>query len=328
MEIRDLGEFGVIARIRKLFPGIGDDCAVLPGREGYLLLATVDSQVEETHFRLSLIPPFSLGRRLLVANLSDIAAMGGIPRYALTSFVLREDLSFAWFEEFLSGLHEEALRYGVEIVGGNLARTTGPMVLDLVLLGEVEKDRPLLLRSNARPGDRIFVTGYPGEARAGLLLAERNDARGEYESLRERFLVPSPRLEIGRFLGSLGERVALIDVSDGLLQDLGHILEESRVGAVLEREALPVSLSLARFCEEEHLDPLDFVLRGGEDFELLFALPSHLEGVILREIPRRFGVPVSAIGAIVAEDGVFLREGKELLSLTPWGFDHFMRREK
>ncbi len=327
MELRDLGEFGIIAHIRKVFSKIGDDCAILPGRDGFLLLATVDSQVEGTHFRLPLIPPFLLGRRLLVANLSDVAAMGGIPRYALTSFVLREDIPFDWFEELLRGLQEEALSSGVEIVGGNLARVEGPVVLDLLLLGEVERDRPLLLRSNARPGDEIFVTGYPGEARAGFLLVERNDTRKEYQPLRERFFVASPRLSVGRFLGSLGERIALIDVSDGLLQDLGHILEESRVGAVLEKETLPVSPLLARFCKEENLNPLDFVLRGGEDFELLFTAPPCLERIIQEEIPERFGVPVARIGRIIPERGkILVREGEDLLPLDFRGFDHFARK--
>lgn len=326
MELRDLGEFGVIAHLRKLFPEIGDDCAFLPEREGFFLLATVDSQVEGTHFQLTLIPPFFLGRRLLVANVSDIAAMGGIPRYALTSFVLREDIPFSWFEEFLSGLHEEALSHGVTVVGGNLARTGGPMVLDLVLLGEVEKDRPLLLRSNARPGDTIFVTGYPGEAKAGFLLATRGDMRPEYRVLRERFFAASPRLSVGRFLGSLKERIALIDVSDGLLQDLGHILEESKVGAILEKRAIPVSSLLGRFCGEEGYDPLDFVLRGGEDFELLFTTPPHLEEVILQHIPEHLGVPVAKIGKITPHKGIFMEEDGRLLPLDTRGFDHFARK--
>lgn len=327
MQLRDLGEFGIIAHIRQSFPGIGDDCAILPGREGFYLLATVDSQVEGTHFRLSLIPPFFLGRRLLVANLSDIAAMGGIPRYALTSFVLREDVPFVWFEEFLAGLHKEAASYSVTVVGGNLARTEGPMMFDLVLLGEVEKDRPPLLRSNARPGDSLFVTGYPGEAKAGFILAERGDTRPQYRLLREKFFAASPRLSVGRFLGSLGERIALIDVSDGLLQDLGHILEESGVGAVLEKKALPVSSPLAQFCIEEGCDPLDFVLRGGEDFELLFAVPPHLEEVILRCIPERLGVPVAKIGEIIPEERkVFLKDDTDFSPLDTRGFDHFVRR--
>lgn len=327
MELRDLGEFGIIAHLRRFFPEIGDDCAFLPGREGYFLLATVDSQVEGTHFQITLIPPFFLGRRLLVANLSDIAAMGGVPRYALTSFVLREDVPFSWFEEFLLGLHQEALSHGVTVVGGNLARTGGPMVLDLVLLGEVEKDRPLLLRSNARPGDAIFVTGYPGEAKAGFLLAAQGDTCPEYRLLRERFFAASPRLSVGRFLGSLRERIALIDVSDGLLQDLGHILEESRVGAILKKEVLPVSPLLVQFCRERGYDPLDFVLRGGEDFELLFTAPPHLEGVILQHIPEHLGIPVARIGEVIPEEGrIFMEEGEKLLPVDARGFDHFARK--
>lgn len=334
MELRDLGEFGIIARIRSLFPsshslvGIGDDCAVLPGKEGFWLLVTMDSQVEGSHFQEYLIPPYALGRRLLAANLSDVAAMGGIPRYALVSLVLREDMALAWLDGVLQGLKEEASRYGVEVVGGNLARTEGPAVLDLVLFGEVEADRPLLLRRNARVGDSIFVTGYPGEAKAGFFLARRGESGGEYYPLLERFFTPSPRLEVGRFLGELGERVALIDVSDGLLQDLGHILEESGVGALLEEDALPVSPLLAQFCREEHLNPLDFVLRGGEDFELLFATPPHVARIVEEEIPKRCGLPVHRVGKIIEERGILIQRGESLVPLEPWGWDHFARREE
>jgi len=332
MELRDLGEFGLIARIRNVFSstvplGIGDDCAVLPGREGFWFLATVDSQIEGVHFQASLIPPFFVGRRLLVANLSDIAAMGGIPRYALLSFALREDVSFVWLSEVLQGVQEEASRHGVEVVGGNLARIDGPAVLDLVLLGEVERDRPLLLRGNARPGDWIFVTGYPGEAKAGLILAGRKVLEEQYRGLWQRFFAASPRLDVGRFLGALGERIALIDVSDGLLQDLGHILEESHVGAILYEDALPVSPLLAQFCEKEGCDPQEFVLRGGEDFELLFTVPPHRGEEIQEEIPRRFGLPVHRVGEIVEGAGVYLRKKDTLVPLVPQGFNHFSRKE-
>lgn len=332
MELRDLGEFGLIARIRNVFSstvplGIGDDCAVLPGREGFWFLATVDSQIEGVHFQASLIPPFFVGRRLLVANLSDIAAMGGIPRYALLSFALREDVSFVWLNEVLQGVQEEASRHGVEVVGGNLARIDGPAVLDLVLLGEVERDRPLLLRGNARPGDWIFVTGYPGEAKAGLILAGRKVLEEQYRGLWQRFFAASPRLDVGRFLGALGERIALIDVSDGLLQDLGHILEESHVGAILYEDALPVSPLLAQFCEKEGCDPQEFVLRGGEDFELLFTVPPHRGEEIQEEIPRRFGLPVHRVGEIVEGAGVYLRKKDTLVPLVPQGFNHFSRKE-
>ncbi|WP_427365751.1 thiamine-phosphate kinase [Candidatus Caldatribacterium saccharofermentans] len=332
MELRDLGEFGLIARIRNVFSstvplGIGDDCAVLPGREGFWFLATVDSQIEGVHFQASLIPPFFVGRRLLVANLSDIAAMGGIPRYALLSFALREDVSFVWLNEVLQGVQEEASRHGVEVVGGNLARIDGPAVLDLVLLGEVERDRPLLLRGNARPGDWIFVTGYPGEAKAGLILAGRKVLEEQYRGLWQRFFAASPRLDVGRFLGALGERIALIDVSDGLLQDLGHILEESHVGAILYEDALPVSPLLAQFCEKEGCDPQEFVLRGGEDFELLFTVPPHRGEEIQEEIPRRFGLPVHRVGEIVEGAGVYLRKKDTLVPLASQGFNHFSRKE-
>ncbi len=329
MYLRDLGEFGIIAHIRGMFPfqkallGVGDDCAIFEGRKGFWSLITVDSQVEGTHFCLSFVPPKTLGRRLLRVNLSDVAAMGGIPRYALASFVLREDVQFDWFKEVLEGIREEAESNGMEIIGGNLARTRGEMVFDIVVLGEVEQDRPLLLRRNARAGDIIFVTGYPGEAKAGLLLAEKGSDPGVYRPLLERFLLPEPRLQVGRFLGEFGTRIALIDISDGFLQDLGHILEESGIGALLFRGNIPISSLLAQFCKAEQKNPLEFVFQGGEDFELIFTVPRNLADVVERDFRGRLNISLHRVGEIVEGRGIFLEEDGRISPLSLRGWDHF-----
>ncbi len=333
--IGERGEFTLIAQLAELFRAspqgsivsIGDDCAVVEGREGFFYLLTCDTQVEGSHFLLDLIPPRYLGRRVLAVNLSDIAAMGGKPRWVLLSFVLRKDIENTWWEELLQGIHEEAQAYGLEVIGGNLASTASAMVFDVTLLGEVERGRPLLLRSCAQVGDVILVTGFLGEAKAGLTIAREGSAeeRERYFSLVERFFAPQPRVEVGQFLGDLKERIALIDVSDGLVQDLAHIGERSGVGAVIEVDALPVSPSLAEWCRERDIDPLPLVLEGGEDFELLFTLREDLAEYVIREVPARFGIPLHCIGRIVAEEGIRLKRGDTLEVVVPRGWDHFQR---
>ncbi len=334
--IGERGEFTLINQLEKILAssspqarvGIGDDCAVIEGREGFWYLLTCDAQVEGTHFSLDLIPPRYLGKRVLAVNVSDIAAMGGRPRWALLSFVLRPDVESEWWEAFLTGIGEAAETYHLEVIGGNLASTSSAMVFDVTLLGEVEREKPLLLRSCARVGDVILVTGFLGESRAGLAIGQqgRKEEKERYWPLVERFFSPTPRLEVGQFLGGLKERIALIDVSDGLLQDLSHLLEQSKVGALIDVEALPVSPLFAQWCEEKKCDPLPFLLGGGEDFELLFTLPCALAEGVRREIPARYGIPVHRIGEIVGEEGIHLRRGNTIERVNPQGWDHFQRR--
>lgn len=332
--IGDFGEFGMIGRLRTVFSssqphiikGIGDDCAVFEGRSGFFYLLTCDVQVEGVHF-LPQTPPRFLGKRVLAVNLSDIAAMGGVPVLALLSFVLRPSLPVDFWEDFLVGLREEAETYHVDIVGGNLARTEGSLCFDVTLLGEVERERPILLRSNAREGDAVLVTGYLGESRAGLSIAQHGDEREkeQYQGLWERFVLPTPRIEVGRFLGSLGERIALIDVSDGLLQDLSHIARESGVGAVLDVTALPISPLLQDWCRKREQDPVQFALRGGEDFELLFTVRGEIAEEVAREVEKNCGVRVRVIGEIVKESGIYLVQEGKTEPVIPEGWNHFRK---
>ncbi|MEN3185173.1 MAG: thiamine-phosphate kinase [Atribacterota bacterium] len=332
--IQDLGEFGIIGRLKTVFQpsqelvvaGIGDDCAVIEGPDGFFYLLTCDTQVEGVHF-LPDTDPYLLGKRVLAVNLSDIAAMGGIPVLGLLSFILRSSLSIEFWEKFMAGLREEAQAYQVDIVGGNLARSNGPLTFDVTLLGKVEKTRPLLLRSNARVGDAVLITGYLGESRAGLAVASGNNPieKDRYQPLLERFLAPTPRIEVGRLLGKMGERMALIDVSDGLIQDLSHVTEKSGVGAVLEASAIPVSSLLRAWCNEKGENPLQFALQGGEDFELLFTVQAKCAPDVVREIEQSCGVKAWIIGEIVREKGIYLRKNGETVPVELVGWNHFQR---
>ncbi|MGM0401984.1 MAG: thiamine-phosphate kinase, partial [Chloroflexota bacterium] len=206
MQISDLGEFPLIDRIHEIVSterpdvvvGIGDDVAVLASdADGEdLILATVDSQVEDVHFLRDLITPQQLGRRALAINLSDIAAMGGRPQYALVSLALPADTEVAWVEALYRGLREEGDRFGTAIVGGNMASSPGQAFIDVCVLGRVSRQH-LMLRSGANPGDRVLVTGHLGDAAAGLVVALDPDlpvTASEREALLTRYLVPEPRL--------------------------------------------------------------------------------------------------------------------------------------
>jgi thiamine-monophosphate kinase len=333
-----MGEFELIAQLTQglqggtgVEVGVGDDCALLNSTTRELLLATCDSQVEEVHFSFRFSSPQQIGRKALAVNLSDIAAMGGIPRHALISLILPPE--HPYLTEVYMGLREEAQRYETAIVGGNIA-SGKQFILDITLLGAVERDH-VLLRSNARPGDILCVTGFPGEAAAGLHTLFHPDADYDLtaqERTRTKYRTPTPRLQEGRILSHFGPQIitALLDVSDGVSGDLRHICEKSGVGAWIEAAQLPISTALQAVAGTAVHDPRDWFLHGGEDYELLFTVtPSHVEAVIAT-IQQETGTIVTPIGIIhAANQGLKLHlpDG----SLTPLpnaSWDHLRPRDK
>jgi thiamine-monophosphate kinase len=304
------GEFARIARIRALLgalgEGIGDDCAVLAPPPGERLLATVDMLVEGVHFRRGDIDPASLGRRALAVSLSDVAAWGGTPRWARCSRGLPPETPADFLDAFYAGLGGLAAEHGVAVAGGNLARLPERLAIDVVVLGTAV--RPVG-RHGARPGDRLYVTGPLGRAAAGLrwLLAGRDPAAFPHLVAAQR--TPEPRLREGRALAAVAS--AMLDISDGLAQDLGHLCAASGVGAELDAAAIPVDADTRAAAAELGLDPLSLALHGGEDYELLFAAPPDA------------AVPCGiAIGRVVAGAGLRL-DGRPL---APRGWDHFRGR--
>ena len=331
--VGELGEFGLIARLLARVPagggllvGAGDDAAVLALTPGAALVATCDGQVENIHFRREGTPPRALGHRALAVNLSDVAAMGGRPRWALVALTLPSDLEVAWLDQLYDGMAALAGQHGVGVVGGNVARTAGPIVLDVTLLGEASGEARLT-RAGARPGDAVFVTGAPGESAAGLRLILEPRLAGalspeDAERLLGRHRMPAPRVAEGQALAR-GVATAAIDVSDGLAADLGHVLAASGVGATLDEAALPVSAPLRRLAEAAGLDPIELLLHGGEDYELLFTCDRRQAGRVGGEL----GVSATRIGAIEREPGLRLR-GRDgvVRSLAARGHDHFAPR--
>ena len=290
--------------------GIGDDVAVLDAGSGRVCLATCDVQVEGAHFLRSAIDPADLGHKALAINLSDIASAGGTPRFALVSLGLPKDLPVEFIDGLYAGLRAEAVQHGVDVVGGNISSSQFGLFIDIFLLGEAAREN-LLLRSGAKAGDRILVTGTLGDAAAGvaLLLDRSLSADADYApTARARLNRPSPRVREGRLIGAAHCATAMIDVSDGLSGDLGHICERSGVGARIFAGKLPVAHANRALAKRAHGDEWHFALHGGEDYELLFAAPGAQAEALAGQIARETGTPVSIVGEILPES-----EGRQLV---------------
>lgn len=327
-----LGEFGLIARVTAglgtrsdVLVGAGDDCAVLDVGGEQILLATCDALLDTTQFLRRVATPEQIGRHAMATNLSDIASMGGTPRYALVSLLLPSDLSIGFMDGVYRGLRAEAERYGVVIVGGNIvgAPTFG---LDITLLGQIERGRALL-RSGARPGDALLVTGTLGAAAAGLYLLLHpglDVPEAIVARLRAALLTPVPRVPEGRLLSLLGSVTAMLDISDGLAADLGHLCERSGVGARLDAAALPITGETRQAARLSGQDALEWALFGGEDYQLLFTVPPAAVPRIAETLSIATDTPVTVIGEIMPpEVGLTLRARDGSISpLAPRGWDH------
>jgi thiamine-monophosphate kinase len=335
VKVSDLGEFPLIDRIAGLvgadrpdvIVGIGDDVAVLDCGGDEWLLAKVDSQVEGTHYHSDLITPCQLGRRALAINLSDIAAAGGRPTHALVSLALPPHTEVAWVEELYTGLREEGNRYGVAIVGGNIARCGSQAYVDVFLLGLVKPDH-LMLRSGASPGEAVLVTGRLGDSAAGLRLLldpSLDIGEAEREALLARHLTPRPRLAESAIIARSGAATAMIDLSDGLSSDIGHVCDRSAVGVRIWEERLPTSPEARRVVGLSGEPISELALDGGEDYELCFTSPVEEAEELADTVLEETGTQVTIIGEIIpAEEGrLLVVEGKREVELAAGGWDHF-----
>jgi thiamine-monophosphate kinase len=302
--------------------GIGDDCAVLrlsrKGKRGAAeqedVLVTTDFSLEGIHFRRDWHSPESVGHRCLVRGLSDIAAMGGEPVAAFLSLAFPRKLPQGWVRRFAAGLLALAKQYGVKLAGGDTAESPNGILADIVVLGTVPTGKALL-RSGARLGDCIYVTGTLGGSAAAVSRMLGKAARKPNPRDYPRHFFPEPRLEVGRILREKGLASAMIDTSDGLSTDLAHICEESGVGAELQAEAIPRAQAGKRLKEVD----LELALHGGEDYELLFTASRS------RRIPSRIaGVQVTQIGHITRGRKMFLlNRGGVRAALEAKGWEHF-----
>ncbi|MEZ7719903.1 thiamine-phosphate kinase [Haemophilus paraphrohaemolyticus] len=319
-----MGEFDLIKRYfsrKSLQNGVslsvGDDCAITSIPSGYQLAITTDTLVEGTHF-LPSISPADLAYKSVAVNLSDLAAMGATPTWMSLALTLPE-IKEAWLAEFSQSLFAILDRYGVSLIGGDT--TKGPLSITLTAQGFLPKNQGLF-RHQAKVGDWIFVSGFLGDSAAGLDLLLQN-RKIENESDRyfiQRHLHPTPRVELGLALRSFS--CCALDISDGLLADLEHILERSQVGAEIYLENLPLSHHLCTQYEQTQAEK--FALTGGEDYELCFTV-SEEKREEMEQVLRSQGIKVTRIGQILpATSGLnLLKNGKKMALPTHIGFDHF-----
>jgi len=323
-------EFAFIDRIRAragasgAVLGIGDDAAVWrPGPESEQVV-TADLLLEGVHFDLAYTPLADLGRKALAVNLSDIAAMGAVPRWAVLSLGLPGDPDPFWplVESFLDAADAAA----VTLVGGDTCASGAGLLVSVTVIGEVPAGRAVI-RAGAKAGDEVWVTGTPGESAAGLALLKGQEkanaaiAPEERERLVRRHLDPTARVAEGVRLRDAGVS-AMIDVSDGLAGDLGHVLAASGVGALLEADALPLSGALRAYCAAIGTDAAAHVLSGGEDYELVFAVPPAAEARV-RDLVASGAVTACRIGRFETEPGLRLRREGEVRAVLPRGYEHF-----
>jgi thiamine-monophosphate kinase len=326
-DLRRAGEFGLIELLRRgageprgWLRGIGDDAAVLRPRRGRDLVTSVDALVEDVHFRWSTTDARSLGHKALAVNLSDLAAMGARPLGFLLSLTVPGDAGAEQLRGLSRGLLDAARAAECPLVGGDT--TAGPVwMLSITALGEVRRGRALL-RSGARAGDRILVTGELGGAALGLALLESGRARSAAARAHvRRQLRPVARLDAAARLAASRFVTAAIDVSDGLVQDLGHVLRASGVGGVVDVDRVPLARGLGALCARQGLDPLELALAGGEDYELLFCVSPRAPAPDV--LARRLACRVSEIGVIAPGRGLRMMQGRARFQRPLRGFDHF-----
>jgi thiamine-monophosphate kinase len=294
--------------------GIGDDAALLECPHGEQLVASIDTLVAGVHFPID-SPPQSIGHRALAVNLSDLAAMGARPAWALLALTLPQ-ADEPWLAAFAAGFSALARVHNVALVGGNT--TSGPLCISVQVLGHVTPSKALL-RAGGKPGDILFVSGMPGDASAGLAI-EQNRLQVNEPYLRERFLFPTPRVELGQRLREYAS--ACIDVSDGLLGDAGKLAKASGCGVAIDLSSLPVSAPLVAAvgdCEARML-----TLTGGESYELCFTVPPAALEAFERDLPPATW-SCRRIGALRAEPGSVVTRAGTVMEFSHAGFDHFGR---
>jgi thiamine-monophosphate kinase len=296
-------------RGRKPGYGIGDDCAVMPVPRGHEFLVTTDFSLEGVHFRRDWHPADSVGHRCLARGLSDIAAMGGAPHSAFLSLALPADLPQRWVDDFFRGFLKLARQYKVTLAGGDIAHSPAGVLADIMVVGTVPIGKAVL-RSGARPGDLIYVTGTLGASISTL--QELRRGKKFWPVTQPRHFYPDPCLAVGQYLREKKLATAMIDTSDGLSSDLRHICDESHVGAVVEANLLPTT---------DAENALQLALQGGEDYQLLFTVPPARAAKLPAKIA---GVPLTRIGAITRGRQIKLKNpGGYSQPLPAAGWQHF-----
>jgi len=311
MMAKNSGELSIIRYIRQRFPrrndeilkGIGDDAMVF--RNGFV--ATTDSFFENIHFDLGYFSMKTLGQHIMAASLSDIAAMGAQPICALISLNLTEKNTFKDIQDLYHGFEIMCKRYAFDISGGDIVQSPG-FGVTITVIG---KNASPILRSGAKPGQSLYVTNFLGLAEVGRAVLCEKLSRKQYPFAVDKHLCPEPRIEEAGLLRKYAR--ACIDISDGLSTDADHLAFESKVKVVIEAEHIPIHSEVGEFCAMKGIEPLDFILSSGEDFELLFTA---------RHLPKHFRVKVFRIGRVLQGHGLFISFRGKLKRIKPTGYEH------
>ena len=346
--VSSLGERALITRITArlatspwVVVGPGDDAAVIEPERGMLDVLTTDALVDGVHFDRRFVPADAIGYRALAVNLSDLAAMGASPRAALLSLALPDTLDVSELDQFVDGLLAVATAYRVSVIGGNITRTPGPLMIDVTAIGAVRRRR-ILTRAGARPGDEVYVTGMLGDAAVGLRSLRAGMGGPEGPPLRQtdvgadlqvrpitceaRYLRPDPRVRAGVVVARNRAASSCMDLSDGLADAVRQVAEASGVGMTIDSATLPLSDEARAWCARHDTDPLHIALAGGDDYELLFTVrPSQRHR--FRAAQRLCGaLPITKIGVVTKGNGVRIATGGTTREL-PHGYEHFTAGE-
>jgi len=341
MKISEIGEFGLINRISKdtiinpqnILLGIGDDCAAYYATPDKITLVTCDMLIENIHFTLSTCSARQLGRKAMAVNISDIAAMGGIPRQALLAAGFTSSTSVEFVDQLVEGIKEEARQFEVNIIGGDTVRSPLGLVINLVLIGEVEPDL-IVKRSTAKPGDLIMVTGELGGSAAGLALLLGGEKYSLvspeiFQEVKKAHLSPVPAVKEGRIIAQNKLATSMIDISDGLASDLTRICEASEVGAKVYASRIPLLSAAELVADLLKKNPLDFALYGGEDYKLLFTASLQKVDDVVKLLKKELGNKVTIIGEIKdKKEGIRLEDLQgRVVDLQAKGYNHFPKLE-
>ena len=325
--VADYTERDLVTRIRQhlapapdwLLVGIGDDAAVVEPERNRVEVFTVDALVDGVHFDRTFMPPDAIGYRALSVNLSDLAAMGAAPRFALLSMALPADLPIGDFDGIVAGCMALAATHRLHVIGGNLTRTPGPLTIDITASGTVKR-RQVLTRGGARAADELYVTGAIGSAAAGLAML-RSDRKLANASTA-RYLRPEPRMRAGTLLGRTRVASACVDLSDGFADAVHQIASASGVGAQVDGAAIPIPAAALEWFAAKGEDPLTAAVTGGDDYELLVAVRPRLRRQ-LAAVMRQLDVPLTRVGVCTAVRDVTL-DGRPM----PGGYGHFRPFER
>ena len=320
MTVAELSERELVARIQRrlqpppawLLVGIGDDAAVVEPERNRVEAVSVDCLVDGVHFDRAFVPPDAIGHRALAANLSDLAAMGASPRAAVVSMALPRELPLSDFDGIADGFAALAARSRMHIIGGNLTRTPGPLLIDVTVVGTVKR-RQVLTRAGAMPGDELYVTGSIGAAAAGLQMLQQGRF-AQSQLCIGRYLRPEPRVRAGVLLGRNRVASACMDLSDGLADAIRQVTQASGVGAQIDTRALPIEEDARAWFIDRGCDPIQCALAGGDDYELLFAVSPKTRRR-LEAVGRHAGVPLTRIGVCTADGAI--------VPALPDGYRHF-----